>query len=55
MTDDNFIKIQKEVEDLQQMYADDPEQQTFNAMILGEKGTGKSYLLRTCRLTSAVP
>jgi len=43
------LEIKKEIEALQKMYSDDPRQKTFNALILGESGSGKSFLLRTCR------
>jgi len=44
------MDIQIEVEKLQKMYQEDPRQKSFNALILGELGSGKTYLLRTCRL-----
>jgi len=44
------MDIQIEVEKLQKMYQEDPRQKSFNALILGELGSGKTYLFRTCRL-----
>jgi len=44
------LNVQVEVEKLQKMYKEDPRQRTFNALILGELGSGKTYLFRTCRL-----
>lgn len=34
---------------IQQAYKDDPKQSSFNALVLGESGTGKTFLLRTAR------
>jgi hypothetical protein len=31
------------------MYEDDPRQSTFNLLLIGESGTGKTYILRTAR------
>lgn len=45
----NFEDIRKQVEELQKMYADDPRSEAFTALLLGESGTGKSFLLRTAR------
>jgi len=44
------MDIQVEVEKLQKMYQEDPRQKSFNALVLGELGSGKTYLFRTCRL-----
>jgi len=49
MTEEKFLKVQKEVQELQQMYASDPKTESFNALVLGESGAGKSFLLRTAR------
>jgi len=43
-------KIKEEFEKLRQMYDEDPKQQSFNALVLGEMGSGKTFLLRTARL-----
>jgi len=45
---DDF-KIKEEFEKLRQMYNEDPKQQSFNALVLGEMGSGKTFLLRTAR------
>lgn len=39
----------KEIEELRQMYKEDPRQETFNILLLGEYGTGKTYIGRTAR------
>jgi hypothetical protein len=38
-----------EVEKLRKMYQDDPRQQSFNLLLIGEKGTGKTKILQTAR------
>jgi hypothetical protein len=43
-------KIKEEFAKLRQMYNEDPKQQSFNALVLGEMGSGKTFLLRTARL-----
>jgi hypothetical protein len=43
------LDIQKEVEELRQLYKEDPRQESFNLLLLGEYGTGKTFLLRTAR------
>lgn len=47
MTDN--LKIKAEADKLRQMYAEDPRQESFNALVLGELGSGKSFLARTAR------
>jgi hypothetical protein len=44
-----FLEIQKEFDKLKTMYKEDLTQQSFNCLVLGEMGTGKSHLLQTCR------
>lgn len=44
------LDIKTEVAKLQQMYAEDPRQKSFNLLLLGEYGTGKTMLAETCRL-----
>jgi len=44
-----FLDAQKTMAELTQLYQNDPRQDTFNLMILGEMGTGKSFMMRTCR------
>ena len=46
---DKFLTIKKEMEEIQNLYRQDKNQQTFNCLILGEMGTGKTHLLQTCR------
>jgi len=46
---DNFLEIKKSIEEIKKRYAEDPRQQAFNALILGEHGSGKTFLLRTAR------
>jgi len=43
-------KVKEEFEKLRQMYNEDPRQQSFNALVLGEMGSGKSFLERTARM-----
>ena len=43
-------KFKEEIAKLRQAYADDPKQKTFNLLLLGEMGTGKTFILRTARL-----
>lgn len=43
------LDIKKEIEEVRQAYASDPRQQTFNLLLLGEYGTGKTFMLRTAR------
>lgn len=44
------LDIQKEISQLRQLYEEDEKQTTFTALILGELGSGKTWLARTCRL-----
>ena len=44
------LDIKKEVEALQKMYTESGSSQYFHAIIYGGFGTGKTTLLRTCRL-----
>ena len=50
MSSQKILEVQKSVKELQSLYNEDPRQESFNALILGEHGSGKTYLLRTCRL-----
>jgi len=43
------LNIKAEAEKLQKMYADDPRSKTYNAIIYGPLGTGKTMLLRSVR------
>lgn len=49
MNEEQFLKIKKEAEELRKMYKEDPRQKSLNILILGELGSGKSYLARTAR------
>jgi hypothetical protein len=42
--------FQTEVQRIRQAYSDDPKQQSFNTLLLGETGTGKTFIMRTARL-----
>lgn len=35
--------------EIRKHFEDDPKNQTFNALVCGEMGTGKTHLLKTCR------
>lgn len=43
------LDVKEEVSKLRQMYKDDPKQDSFNLLLLGESGSGKTFLLRTAR------
>jgi len=43
------LDVQKRFADIRQQYKSDPKTDTFNALICGEMGTGKTHLLKTCR------
>ena len=44
------LNIKLEMEKLRTLYADDPRSSSYNAIIYGGTGSGKTSLLRTCRL-----
>jgi AAA domain len=44
------IDARVEIEKLMQMYKDDPRQRSFNALVEGDKGSGKTSLLRSARM-----
>ena len=44
------IDATKEFAELQRMYKEQVQNKTFNAIIYGPMGSGKTHLLRTCRL-----
>jgi len=46
--DQKILKIREEAQKLKQMYLDDPRQNSFNLLLCGETGTGKSHLATTC-------
>jgi len=45
----NFLVVKTEVAKLQTMYHEAPRSSSFNFLLLGESGTGKSFLLHTAR------
>jgi hypothetical protein len=47
--DQKFLDIKKKASEIQEMYRNDTTQDSFNVLLTGETGTGKSYLLRTAR------
>ena len=47
---DNRLEIKLEMEKLRGLYSSDPRSESFNALIYGGTGSGKTSLLRTCRL-----
>lgn len=49
MESKEFLDVQAEAENLASMYSSDARQNSFNALILGESGSGKTYLFKTCR------
>jgi len=44
-----FLESKKTAADLLNLYKNDPRQKTFNLLLLGEMGTGKTFLARTAR------
>lgn len=44
-----LLDVKTEVEKLQKMYLENPRSESFNALVLGESGSGKSFLVRTAR------
>ena len=44
------LDVQKSFAAIRQQYKDDPKTGTFNLLLCGEMGTGKTHLLKTCRL-----
>jgi hypothetical protein len=47
--DKKFLDIKAEAQKLQQMYVEDPKQNSFNLLLLGESGSGKTTLCSTAR------
>jgi hypothetical protein len=47
--DKKFLDIKAEAQRLQQIYIDDPKQNSFNLLLLGESGSGKTTLCSTAR------
>jgi len=43
------LDVKAEVKKLQTMYSDNPRSETLNMLVLGESGTGKTFLLHTAR------
>jgi hypothetical protein len=43
------LDIKTEIGNIKNFYAEDPRQSTFNLLLLGESGTGKTFASRTCR------
>ena len=43
------LDIQAEITKVRNYYESDKRQNTFNALVLGESGSGKTFLARTCR------
>jgi len=48
-TDNSFLAVQASVEALQTMYKETPQSESLNFLLLGESGTGKSFILHTAR------
>ena len=50
MTEDTkLLEIKKKASEIKEMYNNDESQNSFNLLLVGESGTGKSYILRTAR------
>jgi len=43
------LDIKKEMAEIRKLYAEDKTQDSFNLLLLGETGSGKTHLLQTCR------
>ena len=50
MTDDKVLRIKAEAKQIQQTYNSNPRTNSYNAIIYGKTGSGKTSLLRTCRM-----
>lgn len=48
-TPEAILKIQKSMAEIGQLYKEDKTQEAFSALVLGEIGAGKTFLLRTAR------
>jgi hypothetical protein len=46
---DNFLEIQKMAEEIKTLYDNDPRQDSFNLLLCGDSGSGKTFLASTCR------
>lgn len=46
--DEKFLKIKQTAAQIKEKYDSDPRQDSFNLLLLGETGTGKSHLFSTC-------
>lgn len=46
---DTFLEAKKNAQELAKMYASDGKQKSFNLLLLGEMGQGKTFLARTAR------
>lgn len=49
MNEEKFLQIKAEAQKLQTMYQEDPRNNSFNCLLLGESGSGKTFLMRTAR------
>lgn len=48
-TNDSFLEAKKNAAEVAKMYSNDPRQDTFNLLLLGEMGKGKTYIANTAR------
>lgn len=46
---DTFLEAKKNAQEIAKMYSTDKKQQSFNLLLLGEMGQGKTFLTRTAR------
>lgn len=50
MTEDKkFLDARKRASEIKKLYAADPRNESFNLLLLGEMGSGKTFLVRTAR------
>lgn len=49
MSSDNFLEIKKMAGEIKNLYDNDTKQDSFNLLLCGDSGTGKTFLASTCR------
>jgi hypothetical protein len=47
--DEKFLEVKKKAQEIKEMYDSDPKQSSFNLLLTGETGSGKTNLAITCR------
>ena len=49
MSDDKFLEVKKLASEIRDFYKQDTRQDSFNLLLCGDKGSGKTVLSTTCR------